>query len=779
MISFRVSQWRLRQWWLGRGRRRRVRLLVLAALLVIVAGGAWGVARLLDGAAMRARVAEAVQRATGLTIRIEGEVGLSVASLLSGVPRLTVSGATLLNPPGYSRAALASIRRVEVAVAVLPLLQGRVELRRVQLEGSDIQLERNATGQGNWERRVVAPQPDATPAPSKPRAEPVLGEVRIIDGRLAFLAGPNQGAAVLDVPELSLAAGGAITGQARVNGVALALGGQWQPTGASELTAVGGGIAASVQGGGAEWHATVLAPDLASVSTLAGRALPPLREVQVVAVSAAGGLQSARLSAGASDLGAMAPGLRLGRLVAEVSAAPTRVEAELSFGGLPLTLKGTAGAWQAALAGAAPLDVALEGEGVLASLRGTAGLAGPFDVAVSARVADLGALSAKAGAALPPLRELALDLRAASLPGGEPAGGAPGSAGLGSAGRGGVGRGVALRGIRGSAQQGDVSGDLAISLVPRLAVRGTLVSQRLDFDAMATPVAAPLATPAPAAPAATSPPIPARLIPDLPLPFTALVRQDADLTLQIGQATWRGQRYSGVEARVALNAGKLRVDPLHALAPGGVVQATILADASTLPPSLAITLQAPGLTLPAPGSGAVELDVALSGTGDGTRALAATAIGRVGVALVEGEVPNELLLALIGPALRGAGLPMLEAEGRSRVRCLALRADLKAGLATVSALALDTTRLRLEGDGSVDLGAEQLDMRLRPSVPLGGFGATVPIRATGAWMAPRVQVERGAITPGRLGLTLGRPAPDPCGPALTAARDGRAGPMPR
>ena len=764
MISFRVSQWRLRQWWIARGPRGRVRLIVLAVLVLAVSGAAWSANRLLDGAAMRARVADAVQRATGLTLRIDGGVGFSLGSVLSGVPQVVVWDAALLNPPGYSRPALALVRRVEVAVAVLPLLQGRVELRRVQLEGADIQLERNAAGRGNWERRAAPPPPpDAAPAPPQPRAETVLGEVRIVDGRLAFLTGPDQAAAVLELPQLALDPGGAITGQARLNGVALALGGRFQAAGVSELTAVGGGIAASVQGAGTEWRVTLLAPDLAAATALAGRNLPPLRDVQIVVVAGAAGLQSARLEAGASDLVALAPGLAMGRLVADLSAGPTRLEAALSYGGVPFTLRGVAGSWPAVNAGPAPLEVTLQGEGATASLRGSAGLVGAFDVAVSARVADLAVLGARAGAALPPLRDVALDLRAASLRGGE------------------AGRGVMLRGIRGSAQQGDVSGDLAVTLSPRMAVRGTLVGQRLDLDAIVSPapVAPPAPPNAPAGPPPAAPPIPPRILPDIKLPFAPLVRQDADLTLQVGQLTWRGQRYSGVEARVALNAGKLRVDPLHALAPGGVVQGTVMADAAMLPPSLAITLQAPGLTLPAPGSGAVELDMALSGTGDGTRALAASATGRVGVALVEGEVPNELLLALIGPALRGAGLPMLEAEGRSRVRCLALRADLKAGLATVSALALDTTRLRLEGDGTVDLGAEQLDMRLRPSVPLGGFGATVPIRATGAWVAPRVQVERGAITPGRLGLTLGRPAPDPCGPALAVARDGRAGAMPR
>ena len=356
---------------------------------------------------------------------------------------------------------------------------------------------------------------------------------------------------------------------------------------------------------------------------------------------------------------------------------------------------------------------------------------------------------------------------------------------------------VVFSGLRLTAAGGDAAGDLALTADPRPALRGTLVSQRLDLGALlsqgagaAVPPANSTATPglAPGMPpgAPSSPPPPGAggpVLPDTLLPFALLQRGDADLTWSVGEAAWRGVTLRSLSARLLLRDGRLALDPLQAQAPGGALSGALTADAATQGASL--LLQAPGLAagqlLAAAlgsdaGAGTLDLDILLRANGPSPRAMAATLDGHAGVALVDGEFDLGGILALLGDALpKGVPLPP---GGRSKVRCLALRVDAAAGQATLGTLLLDASRLHLEGEGRADLQAETLDLTLRPTARLGLGGVSVPVRVTGPFRAPRAQADiRGGA--GRSGLLIGTPAPpDECGPKLEAARGGRPGPLP-
>lgn len=143
---------------------RRAALIVLIVLLAVpstLAGALWFA---LQTDLARHRAEAAVERATGHALRIAGAVHITP----SLVPTLAVDDVALLNPPGFSRPALAHARRVEARVALLPLLRGRVEVRNVRVFGLDAKLEVNAAGQRNWQR-PPAPPPAAAPPPSERR----------------------------------------------------------------------------------------------------------------------------------------------------------------------------------------------------------------------------------------------------------------------------------------------------------------------------------------------------------------------------------------------------------------------------------------------------------------------------------------------------------------------------------------------------------------------------------------------------------------------------------
>ncbi|MGI4954339.1 MAG: AsmA family protein [Janthinobacterium lividum] len=752
---------------------RRPALAVFLLILAVPAVAVLASGAVLDSAAGRTRLVAALERATGHAARLDGPVRLA----WSLVPSLTAQDVVLLNRPGLSRPVFATVRGIEAHVALLPLLAGRLEVRSVALNQPDIVLERDATGRGNW----LPAAAEAAAAPTGgggPRMAVQVQEIRIADGRVAWLDGP-----VLAVRTLTLSpSGGPLLAELLVNGVPVAVSGTTGAAGPApvpvKLAGAGGGLAFTLDGAvGAALALQAQAADLAALSPLAGRALPSLRDIKLTATFGGAGPESVIVTAGATALDQVLPGLQLrqARLDATTPGAPVRIAAGLSVRALPVALQVNLASLSALLAGhALPFQLqavadgaSVAGEGSVADLAGHG-----LEMTLSARVPDLRRSAALAGAtaALPPLTDLALDTRV--LP-------RPAAAGITP--------GLLLRGLRLTAAQGDIAGDLAIGLTPRPSLRGSLIAQRLDIDAL-TAAAPPPAAPAPATPApapAPPAPAPAGVQPATPapaarraLPFAALRAMDADLRLAVGQATWHAAAYRGIEARLLLQDGQLRLDPAQMTAPGGPVQLQLLADAAATPPTAAITLRAPALdaaplaaALGAPGAatGAVELDLQLQGAGADAAALRASLYGHLAAAMVDGEIDNAALAALFGPALRAANLPA-EAAGRSRIRCLAVKAEAAAGQVALHTLALDAGRVKLDGEGSLNLVDETMDLHVRPTIRLGGTSVAIPVRLTGPLRAPSPSVERGVVSPGRFGISIGGTAADPCPAALVAVR---------
>ena len=179
--------------------------------------------------------------------------------------------------------------------------------------------------------------------------------------------------------------------------------------------------------------------------------------------------------------------------------------------------------------------------------------------------------------------------------------------------------------------------------------------------------------------------------------------------------------------------------------------------------------------LPPAVTGNAEVQADLEGTGDTPHALAASLNGWVGVAVKEGQIDTRVvnrMLERVKPIqVRGGDV--------TELRCFAVRADVKAGIATVQPVALNTPALILEGEGSLDLGQETLLLRLRPRAKIGGTGISLPVRVSGPWRKPVTAVD---ISPsgggGLVGLVLGGKdilgaagGGDPCPGGLAHARE--------
>ncbi|HTB89654.1 MAG TPA: AsmA family protein [Steroidobacteraceae bacterium] len=152
----------------------------IVALLGAVLLGVW---LLVNPNAYKGRIAAAVQESTGRELKLQGDIKLSVIPWVA----LELGPASLGNPPGFSDEPFLSFTHASVRVRLLPLLRQRLEVARVEVEGLDLRLRKNAAGRGNWQG--VEPEQPPTKSDVDHTAAwglESLANIRIDKGRVAY-----------------------------------------------------------------------------------------------------------------------------------------------------------------------------------------------------------------------------------------------------------------------------------------------------------------------------------------------------------------------------------------------------------------------------------------------------------------------------------------------------------------------------------------------------------------------------------------------------------------
>ncbi len=233
-----------------------------------------------------------------------------------------------------------------------------------------------------------------------------------------------------------------------------------------------------------------------------------------------------------------------------------------------------------------------------------------------------------------------------------------------------------------------------------------------------------------------------RLFDDRPLALEWLSALEGELELRAEEMRGRLYRLTDVEARLAMEAGRVRLDPFRARLGGRPLTLAALLDGRVDPPRMALRLDVeeadlaegfPGAGLPA---GRLSLHLDLEGRGRSRAEVAAT---------LEGEAVLHLEDLLLGSAfVQDSGralLRRLEPSGAGekdlRVECAALHLQVKDGVArTPRGLVIRLPSVIWIGNGVVDLGRETLFVQLRPrarsgpGLPLKGLADLVAVGGT-------------------------------------------------
>jgi AsmA protein len=146
-------------------RALRIVGIVVGSIVVVLIAAAIVLWLIVNPNDYKGRIEAAVRTSTGRDLTLNGNIHLAIFPSLA----LELGPASLGNPPGFSSSQpFASVQRVSLHVHVLPLLHHRLEVGRVEIDGLDLRLLKNAQGQGNWampaDKTAPPAQESGTPA---------------------------------------------------------------------------------------------------------------------------------------------------------------------------------------------------------------------------------------------------------------------------------------------------------------------------------------------------------------------------------------------------------------------------------------------------------------------------------------------------------------------------------------------------------------------------------------------------------------------------------------
>ncbi len=179
---------------------RRIAQIAVGVLAVAIAAG-YGVLASIDVDSYRGQIIKAAEDATGRKVTIAGPLKLKV----SFSPAVVVEGVKLANAPWAKAPDMLSVGRAEAEIGLLAALTGTIQVNRLVLRDTAVDLVRRKDGSANWEFTPATAQPAASgPAMTGPAPK---AEEKSSGGM------PAVAVREVDVRNLTLSLDDAVSGQ--------------------------------------------------------------------------------------------------------------------------------------------------------------------------------------------------------------------------------------------------------------------------------------------------------------------------------------------------------------------------------------------------------------------------------------------------------------------------------------------------------------------------------------------------------------------------------------
>ena len=305
---------------------------------------------------------------------------------------------------------------------------------------------------------------------------------------------------------------------------------------------------------------------------------------------------------------------------------------------------------------------------------------------------------------------------------------------------------ISLTGLALKTGESDIGGELVLTLDgPRPSLAGALASNRLllaDFSVEA---------PQDSAAAESAPDVePAD---DTAIPLDLLEAADLDLQVSVGELALDALTMTEILGSVELADRQLAISLAQAKVSDGVVVADLVLNGRAEPAAATIIANAgqvdvgallQALAVSDAVTGRADAALNLDAQGATVEAMIASADGRATMDMGAGEIDGALA-GLVGRSAITALLPIGETDS-APLHCAIGHFDVVDGVATSTALLVDSEKATIGGEGAIDFGGNQLDLVFNPRSKDPNLLALVaPVRLHGALDAPEVTVLTGDL----------------------------------
>ncbi len=312
----------------------------------------------------------------------------------------------------------------------------------------------------------------------------------------------------------------------------------------------------------------------------------------------------------------------------------------------------------------------------------------------------------------------------------------------------------------------DLSGQVRIESGGRLRVDAELASRRLDIDDLAAVLGARVRTDPSGRNTEAPIVVGGKLLPDAKLQTDRLRTMDGSLTYRAGAVKANHLDVRKVDLGAVLKDGILKLDPISFDFNRGSLNGTARIDATQEIPRNTVDLRLAGYPLesivPArngsvPVSGLALGRARLEGRGASIHEFAAASNGSMSLIVPNGRM-RAAFAELLGVNASAGLLKLLSGDQSvSAIRCAVADFDVRGGKAQARTFVIDTDVVLAQGKGSIDLGAETLNLRIegeskKPRL----LRLWAPITVSGPLTAPRIGVDAGdVVSQGGLAGLLG------------------------
>ncbi|OGW17280.1 MAG: hypothetical protein A3G93_05300 [Nitrospinae bacterium RIFCSPLOWO2_12_FULL_45_22] len=252
-----------------------------------------------------------------------------------------------------------------------------------------------------------------------------------------------------------------------------------------------------------------------------------------------------------------------------------------------------------------------------------------------------------------------------------------------------------------------------------------------------------------------------KIFPDHPLPLDTLRQADADVKIQAAQVLLPNLPLNGLDMDTVLKNGALTVKPFKAVVGKGSMDGHLSLQSQGKVASLTIVLKINKLDISyltkelksTKGlEGNLDVDIDIRARGASIAGFMGDLNGKTVLVMGKGRVVNKYIDILGGDL--SASLfrllnPFREEKPYTSINCFVSGFNIKDGVASTTALALNTDYMVVVGEGEINLKTERLNLSLKP-VPKEG----IETRVTG-----KLNVSLSELTrPFKLGGTLAHPS---------------------